>query len=98
MPISPGDGSIPFLSAPTSRAATAASLYEKSRERRSSTGLDGEGCAVTVVDADVEDSTGLGGRLPSLTGRCIPLAPYAERPARSLNRKGRSTFGCIAEE
>jgi hypothetical protein len=98
VPTSPGDDSTPFVSAATSCAATTASIYEEARERRSSTGLDGEGCAISIVDADYQDYTGLEARPPNFTGRSNSLAPYAERPARSQIRKGRSTFGSIAKE
>jgi len=94
----PSDGSSPFVSAATSRAATTSSIYEEGIERRSSTGLDGQGCGVSVVDADLQNSTGLEAPLPNVTGRSSSLAPYAERPARPMIRKGRSTFGSIAEE
>ena len=86
------------MSAATYCVATTASIYEEPRERRSFTGLDGEGCGVSIVDVDLQDYTGLEARLPNVTGRSSSLAPYAERPARPLIRKDRSTFGSIAEE
>lgn len=98
MPTSPSDGNSPFVSAATSLVTTTASIYEEAREQRSSTGLDGEGCAVSIVDEDLQNNTGLEARLRNPQGRCISLAPTAERPARSPLRKGRSTFGSIAEE
>lgn len=53
---------------------------------------------MSIVDVDLQDYTGLEARLPNVTGRSSSLAPYAERPARPLIRKDRSTFGSIAEE
>lgn len=93
MPTPPANpGSSPFVSALPSRAASIASIYEDSRERQGSTGLDGAGCDTVVEIAQQKHNTGLESPAPSLPGRHVPITSPAERPARPLVRRNRTTF------
>jgi hypothetical protein len=93
MPTPPANpGSSPFVSALPSRAASIASIYEDSRERQNSTGLDGAGYGTAVETSQQKHSTGLEPPAPNLPGRYIPVTNPAVRPARPLVRRSRTTF------
>jgi len=95
MPTPPANpGSSPFVSALPSRAASIASIYEDSCERQGSTGtgLDGAGCGTVVENARQKHSTGPESPSSNLLGRYIPITSPAERPARPLVRRNRTTF------
>ena len=93
MPTPPANpGNSPFVSALPSRAASIASIYEDSRERQNSTGLDGAGCGTIVETSQQDQRAGLELPAPNLAERYVPITNLVERPARTPMRRGRTTF------
>jgi hypothetical protein len=93
MPTPPANpGNSPFVSALPSRAASIASIYEDSRERQNSTGLDGTGCGTRVEATQQNHNKGPESLAPNLPGPCVPIRSPAEQPAKSLTRRKRTTF------
>lgn len=93
MPTPPtNSGRSPFVSAVPSRAASATSIYHDSHGHLSPTGLDGAGYGTAVDVAEQKHNTGLEPPAPVPPGHYVPITNPAERPARSLARRSRTTF------
>ncbi|KAM0707554.1 hypothetical protein Q7P35_004199 [Cladosporium inversicolor] len=93
MPTPPANpGRSPFVSALPSPAASSISVHEDSCERHSSTGLDGTGGGTAVEIAQQKHNNGLESPAPNPPVRYVPVTSPAERPARPLVRRSRTTF------
>jgi hypothetical protein len=93
MPTPPANpGHSPFVSAVPSRAASTASIYEDAQGHLSPTGLDGAGCGTAIETAEQKRSLGLEPTASVFPGRYVPVTSPAERPARPLARRSRTTF------